>query len=238
MKTSASPGADSPRFRRLPAPSVLGVVLLVAACAGPGAGPVVSPVSDPGALAQRLEARTRLDGPTVVIFEWRLVEEGLRLGGQGVARVEPPARARLDLFLSNGEGVGQAILVEDSLWLPSALPGGLLPPAELLWATLGVYRGWPGSSPLSGGSLADGDEQLRVEASSGDQVVYRISDGRMARAAVIRGGAPVKEVLLEHDEGELPSRAVYRDLAAYRQLTLTRERVEHVASFPEEIWHR
>lgn len=238
MTASLLPGRLPVLLRRFRAVLVACALLGPAACGMPGAGAVVSPAGDPGLLARRLEARTAMHRPTVVIFEWRLVEEGLRLGGQGVARIEPPARARLDLFLSNGEAVGQAVLVEDSLWLPSPLPGGLLPPPELLWATLGIYRGWPGSSPVSGGTLAGGHEQLRVQASSGDQVVYRIADERMTRAAVVRGGGAVKEVLLEHDRGELPSRAVYRDLAAYRELTLTRERVEHVESFPEDIWHR
>ena len=80
--------------------------------------------------------------------------------------------------------------------------------------------------------------QVERPASSGDEVVYRIAGDRMTRAAVVRGGTAVKEVLLEHDDGELPTRAVYRDLAAFRELTLTRERVEHVDSFPEEIWRR
>ena len=50
-----------------------------------------------------------------------------------MARIEPPSKARLDLFLDNGEGVLSAALVDDELRLPHGAPEDILPPVELMW---------------------------------------------------------------------------------------------------------
>lgn len=221
------------------------VLVLGAGCAGGGTGGArpVAPVADLPAFTGALEETTALDGPTVVIFDWSLAEEGLRLSGRGAARVEPPSRARLDLFLANGEPAAQAVLVDQSLRTPYELPGGLLPPAPLLWATLGIYREFPDTEVLGAEELEDGGRLLRValdpgpDGSGDEEVHYRFRGDRMVWAGWLRNGDVIRQVQLEHDGDHLPSRAVYRDLPAYRELILTRTSFENVASFPSDIWH-
>ncbi|UCC24280.1 MAG: hypothetical protein JSU98_11145 [Gemmatimonadales bacterium] len=197
---------------------------------------MVSPVGDVGSWAAGISEGTKVERPTLVFFRWSVTEEGIRIGGRGVARVEPPYRARLDLFLENGEAVAQAVLIDDDLRLPVTLPGGILPPAHLLWGTLGVFRSWPGTEILGAEDLEDGSRRLRTRLATGDQVHYSFVEGTLRWVALLDGGTEVKRVRLEHDGAAVPSRAVYRDLAAFRELIITRESVEHVASFPPDIW--
>lgn len=216
----------------------IGVSLLAAlwGCGGRAEPGVVAPVQDPRGAAESLEEATAVRQPTLILFRWRMAEEGLRLSGRGVARVEPPYRARLDLFLENGEAVAVAVLVEDDLRLPVTLPGGLLPPAHLLWGSLGVFRVWPGTEVVGGEELAGGIRQIRMRLAAGDEVRYRFADEAMRSVELLERGSVVKRVELKQDGVSVPAEAVYRDLAAFRELVITRESVEHVASFPPDIW--
>lgn len=221
-------------FRRCP----LLLLPILAACGSSGVPGVVAPVPDPAGLARGLAESTRVDRPHLVLFDWRLAEEGLRLSGRGVARVAPPYRARLDLFLQNGEAVAQAVLIEDDLRLPVTLPGGLLPPSHLLWGTLGVYRPGAGTEVLGAEDLDDGTRRIRVRLSTGEEVRYRFRDDTMLAAELLDDGSAVRQVRLEWDEHEVPAEAVYRDLPAFRELIMTRESVTYVDSFPADIWYR
>ena len=225
------------RCGRLGASVILGLAFLTG-CGGPGTPEAVGPVADPEAAIRGLEVATALEGPARIDFRWFLTEEGVRVGGQGVARVEPPDRARLDLFLSNGEAVAAAILIGDELALPVSLPGDILPPPALLWGTVGLVRLGTGVSVLDGQELADGGRLIRTRLASGEGVTYRVLDGRLREVAQLEGGSVVKRLAASYDDGvRIPAEAVYRDLAAFRELTLTRERVEYVDGFPSDIWH-
>lgn len=219
---------------------VAGVILSVVGvgCGGAGSAPaVVAPVPDPAGEAAVLQEATRVGQPTLVIFRWRISEEGVRLSGRGVARVEPPYRARLDLFLANGEPAAVAVLMEDDLRLPVTLPGGILPPAPLLWSSLGVFRVGPGAEVYAGDVTEDGGRLFRARLAGGEEVRYRFAGGVMRYAELLQGGSVVKRVELSQDGGSVPAEAVYRDMAAFRELVITRESVEHVASFPPDIWN-
>jgi hypothetical protein len=65
-----------------------------------------------------LERETPLKEPLQINFRWRLNEARQRHSGIGVARIEPPYRARLDLFTDDLESVVTAVLVDGSLVLP------------------------------------------------------------------------------------------------------------------------
>lgn len=222
---------------RLRSPLSLVALLVLASCRGTAEPAVLAPVEDVSSYVGALARETAVERPMLIIFRWRVSEEGVRLGGRGVARVAPPYRARLDLFLENGEAVAQAVLIEDDLRLPVTLPGGLLPPAHLLWGTLGVFRNWPGTEVLGGDRLDGGARRVRTRLADGDQVHYRFVDGVMQSVALLEDGSEVKQVRLTQDGAPVPAEAVYRDLAAFRELTITRESVEYVASFPPDIWH-
>ncbi|MDT8341620.1 MAG: hypothetical protein RQ751_08935, partial [Longimicrobiales bacterium] len=178
----------------------------------------------------------RVAEPTLVTFRWRIAEEGVRFSGQGVARSEPPYRARLDLFLDNGEAAAVAVLVEDELRLPVAFPGGIVPPPPLLWGSLGVFRLPPESELLGGDELEGGGRRLRARLASGEVVRYRFRGELLEAVEVEERGRVVQRLELERDGGAVPVEAVYRDLTAFRELVITRESVEHVGPFPPHIW--
>ena len=73
---------------------------------------VVAPVPDALGAASVLQDQTGLESPIRILFVWELNDAGVGVKGRGVARVAPPYRARLDLFLDNGELVIKAALVD------------------------------------------------------------------------------------------------------------------------------
>jgi hypothetical protein len=199
----------------------------------------VAPLADPQSSLQALEAETRPESPTRIFFDWSLTEEGVRLSGRGVARVAPPDRARLDLFLSNGEAVAGAILIGDDLSLPVSLPGDILPPPELLWGTIGTIRLGAGARVIGGDELEDGGVRLTAALPDGESVRYEVLEGRVRRIEQLTsGGAVVKTLVARHEAtGRIPAEATYRDLTAFRELILTRDGMENVDGFPDDIWH-
>jgi hypothetical protein len=152
--------------------------------------------------------------------------------------MEPPYRLRLDLFLENGETLAQAALVEDDVRIPPWAPAEVIPPPPLLWAALGVFR--PGSgAPLMGGeSLAEDEIALRYLLSSDLQLRYRVKDGTVEEAELIREGHVEERVRVVRGEAAnaLPD-ATYRNLRAFRELRIALESVEHVEGFPPGIWY-
>jgi hypothetical protein len=88
--------------------AALGVLLAVGACAPSRPPAVPIPTTDGATLAQTLERTTQLERPALVRFDWRLNERGARVNGRGVARAQPPYRARLDLFDGSNETVARA----------------------------------------------------------------------------------------------------------------------------------
>ena len=206
------------------------------ACAGPPPPPPAPPI-DGEQVALRLEATTRLEVPIRIFFKWSVSERDARFQGRGVARVEPPYKARLDLFLGNGETVARAALVDDDLRLPPGIPQGIIPPAELLWGTLGVFRpGWD-ATLLGGESLGEERVRLRYWRPEGLELRFTIDAGRIREVERLRQGQVVERVTVTTGpEDRHLADATYRDLAAFRELRLTRERLEHVEPFPPDIW--
>ena len=183
----------------------------------------------------RTELATRLESPRRIDFEWRVQESGIRLSGSGVARVEPPYRARLDLFLGNGERAAAAALVDGDLRLPQGVASQVIPPPHLLWGTLGVFR--PGLNvTLLGGESIDGQLRLRYRLDTMEEVHYYLVDRDLVRVDLLRDGAVVEDVRLTRDGTSVPVEAVYRDLTAFRQLTITRTGVDNVEPYPPDIW--
>jgi len=207
-------------------------------CAGSGrAGPASLPPPALSAEVRLAEQDSRIARAARLTFAWRAREPDFRGDGVGVARVEPPDRARLDLFLDNGETAAIAALVGDELRVPGALPLELVPPPALLWAVLGVFRPGDGAQVL-GGSRVDGGVQLHLRLSGGDSLRYRLNERRVAEAAVLNGGAVVESVVVSglRAGSAYPSEATYRNLRDYRELKLQLESFEHAQPFPPYIW--
>ena len=218
------------------------LVLLVAACAlascaSPPLPVVIAPPIDGEQVALRLEASSRLKEPARILFSWSISERDARFSGRGVARIEPPFKARLDLFFGNGETIARAALVNDDLRLPPGTPAGIIPPAELLWGALGIFRPGPGTSLVGTDDLGDGRVRLRYSRPDGLEVRYTVRRNRVELVERLRQGQPVEQVAVEGGTANpYPSQATYRNLPAFRELKLSRDSVESVEAYPPDLW--
>ena len=171
-----------------------------------------------------------------VNFTWNIREPNLRIGGMGVARLEPPDRARLDLFLGNGQSVLAVALVDDDLRAPMGTPLQVVPSPPLLWASLGVFRPGEGATLLGAEHREDGI-RLRYRLRDGTELQYQLRDGSLIGVELLQDGSVVHQVSLDRkEERELPGEATYRNLASFRELKVTVESVESVLSHPADIW--
>lgn len=212
------------------------LIILSAACSTSVPAPA-APGVDAGELNREVIESTAVDRPYRLVFDWSVNEPDLRVSGRGVARVEPPYRARLDLFSANGERILVAALVDDEVRVPDGLPA-TVPPGPLLWGVLGVLR--PGIAARPSGGAMDNGRPLRIDyqmAGGGRLEVNLASESRLARMDLVDSAGNREEVRLEFEAGErFPRLAVYRHFAAVRELRLTLEQVEHVESYPTDIW--
>ncbi len=221
------------RSRFVPGAAV-GLAVLATAC-GPGRVVVLEPPVNAQEVVSRLEANERLTAPLRVIFDWEMSEQGVRVDGRGLARLEPPFKGRLDLFLGNNEAAGRAAVVDDELRIPAELPPQVLPPANLLWSALGVFR--PGlGTVLLGAERVDGAVHVRYGLPGDQEAIYRVDNGRIVRIEVMRDGSVVQRLTVERDALQIPVEAVYRDLVEVRELRLVRETVSQTEPFPTDIW--
>ena len=184
-----------------------------------------------------LEDRTSLAEPIRVVFDWQLNEAGVRVSGRGVARIEPPFKARLDLFLGNGTTAIRAALVDGDLRMPAGAPDNILPPPDLMWGVLGVFRPRFGTELLGADRLEGGQLRLRYRYADARELHYRVSEGEVTTLEIVDDGHVVERVELEPmNESRYPAEATYRNLSQFRELKLTRETVEQVESYPPDIW--
>lgn len=227
-----------PRPRRRAAWLVtLPVLLMLPGCV-PGRAVAVGPIPDASGAARSAAAATRLADPARIEFRWELNESGSRVDGIGIARIEPPFRARLDLFLDNGEGVVSAALVDDDLRLPPGAPDDVLPPVELMWGTLGVFRPLASARLVEGQELDDGGRRFRYTTSGGDEIHYDVVDDRVRSVELLDGSSVVQRVrLTAAEDGGYPQAATYRNLVDFRELKITRTAVIAAEPFDPSIWN-
>lgn len=210
--------------------------LLLVGCAA-GRTSSVGAIADPAPVAASLRGSTTLEAPTRIDFRWQLNEQGARVSGVGVARIEPPFRARLDLFLDNNESVISAALVDDDLRLPPGAPDDVLPPVELMWGTLGVFRPFAGTRLVGGEQLSGGGERLRYEHADGRALDFETRLGTLGAVELLDGETLVEWVRLEMEPSErYPMKATYRNLVDFRELEITRTSVRSAESFDPAIW--
>ncbi len=204
---------------------------LLAACAARTDGPAQPVLREVETDAVRATA----PGPPLrIVFDWTVREADARFAGRGVARVQGPYHARLDLFGPRGEGYLSAAVVDDDLRLPVS-PAAALPPAPLLWSVLGVFRPPAGAALVA--TTREGESARLEYERDGGRWAFELVGGRLRRAEWNRpdGGRYTVELKGDGPSG-LPQRAVYRDWAAFTELTLELDEVERVESFPPEIW--
>jgi hypothetical protein len=220
------------------APGTLGFasILGLSACAA-GRPAVVGPVPEPGGVASGLERATVLQEPARVDFRWELNEEGSRVRGVGVARVEPPYRARLDLFLEGGETVTSAAVVDGELRLPPGAPDDVLPPVDLMWVTLGVFRPLEGAELVGADRLDNDAERLRYRYDDGRELDYETTDGRLRMVELLEGRSVVQWVRVSQEPDErFPTSVTYRNLQDFRELVMERTAWRPSDAFDPAIW--
>jgi hypothetical protein len=235
-RTRSLPGSRRPARRCGELLRAVAGLVVIAGCASTEPAVEAGPL-DAGQLALSAERASALDAPYRIVFDWSLNEPGMRLQGRGVARVEPPYRARLDLFTRSGERITSAAIVDGEVRVPEGLPS-ILPPATLLWGSLGVFR--PGREMgLAGGTWrTDGTAELRYLPAEDAELLVRLSDSRIREMVHRSRNRTVEELRLVRGEGErFPREATYRDLTSTRELRMTLESVEHVESYPTDIWN-
>ena len=199
----------------------------------------MTPTSTERWLADNLVEGYSLANNRFVRFEWQLRETDLRVQGQGVARLGVPDKARVDLFLENGEGVLAAALVggeirvgQDQSYL------GVIPSPPLLWASLGLFRPGKDAVLVSSNRLGNDRVRLAYSISNGFQISYDLLEGFIERVQLIEDGQTVHVVDLEIDAPErLPLKATYRNVVSYRELVIDLKTANGVGSYDESIWH-
>ncbi len=214
------------------------VVCLSTACA-PGARPLTGApttvVLPPSVLSPV---------PQVMRFTWRYQDDTFQATGDGAVRVQGPERARLDFFLGNGMAGGFAILVGNTLTVPGVeLVKRLLPPAPLLWASLGRL-----AVPATRDTIArlDGDT-LRVDlgalrgrdASAADGRAWRLAFAgqQLARAERIEDGRVVEWMTRARgDNGQWQLQYVHE--RGKRRLSIAVTDTMNVEGFDDGIWRR
>ena len=209
--------------------------VLVVGC-GAGRTAVVGSLASPSETASDVAAATRLTEPTRIDFTWELNEAGARVRGQGVARIEPPYRARLDLFMDL-ETVVAAALVDDELRLPPGAPDDILPPVDLMWGTLGVFRPIAATHLVGGDRLENDGQRLRYAYDDGRELHFEVAEGSVRNVELLEGNAVVQWVRTRSAAGQTwPESATYRNLVDFRELTITRTQIRPMESFDPAIW--
>lgn len=218
----------------------LGVVALLVGCTPGIAPPAGAPVPDPAASANEIERASAPGMPRQANFRWELNEAGSRLSGQGVARFVAPARLRLDLFGPRGETYLAAALVDEEFRVPAGVAERFaLPSPALLWAATGVVR--PPADAAVQSVTRDGEHHVLRYALPDERILeYRVagetSAPRLDRVEVRGRGGLLEWIELSRAPDGGVEQARYRDVAAFRELTLRMDRITDVASFGDEIW--
>ena len=205
-------------------------LLLALAALAAGCTPRARPLEGAPTVT-RLPSTELPPGHRRVIFRWEYRDPSFGGRGEGVARIAPPDSVRLDFFLDGGVGGGgYAILIGDRVFSPAgAQAQRLLPPAPLLWASLGRLV-----VPPAADTVARVDGSL-LRADIGQDPVWRatFADGRLSRLELIPGGR-IREWV---DRGD-GSTVRYENERAQRFLQLTIQSTTAVPPFDEEIWVR
>ena len=205
------------------------IAVLVGGCAGRGIPETIDPTVEVGAVD-----RTAPDAPLRVVFDWVILDGEARFTGSGAARIEPPYRARLDLFGPRGEGYLSAALVDSDVRLPPGTGTVPLPPPALMWAVLGVVAPPPGA--VLAGTLVE-EERAELHYSVGEsRLRYVLEGGRLSEVRWEGDGRRMDVGLSGSAPGGLPREAVYRDWSGYTELRMNVEQVDEVEPYPPEIW--
>lgn len=201
------------------------VVLVAAACAPPRARQLPGAPAAPVAVPRGELPPT----PRRVVFRWTYTERGFQLTGDGVARVQPPDSARLDVFLGGGFGGGTAFLIGDSVIVGGGpMMQRVLPAPPLLWAAFGRLDVPPARDTIV---RVDGDT-LRADIGSGPTWRVTFVGQALVRLQRIADGHVLETVTRDRETHIIR----YDDAASHRQLVLAVTSSSDVPPFDASIW--
>lgn len=177
-----------------------------------------------------LPAATLPNATQRVVFRWELEDPDFSARGEGAARLAFPDSARLDFFLAGGMANGAAVLIGDTLRVPSradALSRRLVPPPPLLWGALGRV-----ALPVTRDTIVRVDGST-LRADIGTPVAWRLTfvHDTLRRLERVEGGRIVEWV-----ERLAGGRVRYRHEANRRQLDLLVTQTDTVSAFAPDIW--
>ena len=205
-------------------------VALIATLAVLGCAPRLKPL--PGTpVTMPLPTTELASGHRRIVFRWELTDADIVARGEGAARIASPDSARLDFFLGGGVGGGAAILIGNELILhdeANDMSRRLVPPAPLLWATLGrlAIGGLDKVTTVSNGAT--------LQADVGDPIVWRVT---FLRDTLTRLEHVERDRVLEWVERSVDGRSVrYRHETQRRALELTITSNTSVGAFDPAIW--
>jgi hypothetical protein len=205
-------------------------VALLAAFTAVSCAPRAHPLAGVAPVALRLPRTDLRPGARRIVFQWEYHEQdGFSARGESVARIVAPDSARVDFVVAGGFGGGWAVLIGNDLATPGPdFVRRLVPPAPMLWATLGRLAVPPARDTTA---RVAGDT---LRADIGSDPTWRVTfvGPRLARVERIEGGWiqewVSRDSTLLHYEHE----------TGHRSLTLRVERTEEVSGFDSSIWRR
>jgi hypothetical protein len=79
--------------------------------------------------------------------------------------------------------------------------------------------------------------RLRYAYEDGTELHYQMMEGLLTSMQLLDGGHVIERVELEAEPGSrYPVEATYRNLTAFRELTIVRESLEQVEPFSADTW--
>jgi hypothetical protein len=206
----------------------LAAVVMIAAAGA--CAPRAKPLVGAPAPVVKLPPTALAPGARRIVFKWEYREkEGFNAHGEGVARVAAPDSARMDFFVEGGFGGGWALLIGDDLTIPGPdFVRRFIPPAPLLWATLGRVA-VPAARDTTARVAGD-----TLRADIGDAPTWRVTfvGPSLSRVERIEGGR------IQEWMARIGDQLRYEHESGRRSLTLRIERTETVSGFDPSVWRR
>lgn len=222
---------DHDRTRLYTLLSCLAIAASMPGCAG-ATGALGAP--DP-LVEERLAAAATPSQRVQIFFDWNMTDRDARFSGRGVLRLEPAHRVRVDLFGPRGETLAAAIADGDDMRVAPEGAAALLPPAALLWSSLGVFRP-PVDAPLTGTSVT-GDETRLEYARAPVTWRFRFAGDRLVAAEWTDGNGRRTVELTGSAQLGFPQQAVFRDWTEFRELTIRVTEIEQrTTPFEPDVW--
>ena len=130
-----------------------------------------------------------------------------------------------------------AALVDDELRLPEGAPDDILPPVELMWGTLGVFRPMMSAELVAGDELEGEGHRYRYTSGGGNEIHYEVKNDLVRAVEMLDGRSVLQSVRLVTVEGDgYPVEAIYRNRVEFRELKITRTSITPADSFDPSIW--